>query len=155
MHRVRAAANVLSIRLREILREELSGTYGVSVGYENSLPLPGYGAVVVQFGSSPDNVEQLTKAVFTEVERLKATGPTADDVAKVKEMEKRDLETSARQNAYWLGSLQTTHMYGWDPAGILRRPQRTEALTPEILHGIFKKYFPSDRHTVVTLKPEA
>jgi zinc protease len=155
MHRVRAAANVLSIRLREILREELSGTYGVSVGYENSLPLPGYGAVVVQFGSSPENVEQLTRAVFTEVERLKASGPTADDVAKVKEMEKRDLETSARQNAYWLGSLQTTHMYGWDPAGILRRPQRTEALTAEILHGIFTKYFPSDRHTVVTLKPEA
>ena len=41
MHRVRAAANVLSIRLREILREELSGTYGVSVGYDSSLPLPG------------------------------------------------------------------------------------------------------------------
>ncbi len=154
MHRLRAAANVLSIRLREILREELSGTYGVSVGYETSLPLPGYGAVVVQFGSSPDNVETLSKAVFAEVERLKAEGPTADDVAKVKEMEKRDLETNARQNAYWLGSLQTVHMYGWDPSGILRRPQRTDSLTPAIVHGMFKKYF-TDRYTVVTLKPEA
>ena len=115
MHRLRAAANVLSIRLREILREELSGTYGVSVGYDSSLPLPGYGAVVIQFGSAPENVETLTKAVFTEVERLKAQGPTADDVNKVKEMEKRDLETNARQNQYWLGSMQTVHMYGWDP----------------------------------------
>ena len=155
MHRVRAAANVLSIRLREILREELSGTYGVSVGYDTTLPLPGYGAVVIQFGSAPENVEALSKAVFAEVERLKTQGPTADDVNKVKEMEKRDLETSVRQNQYWVGSLQTVHMYGWDPAGIARRPQRTESLTPEILHGIFKKYFPADRHTVVTLKPEA
>jgi zinc protease len=155
MHRVRAAANVLSIRLREILREELSGTYGVSVGYDSSLPLPGYGAVVIQFGSAPENAETLTKAVFTEVERLKVHGPTADDVNKVKEMEKRDLETNARQNQYWIGSLQTVHMYGWDPVGIARRPQRTDSLTPELLHGIFKKYFPSDRHTVVTLKPEA
>jgi zinc protease len=155
MHRVRAAASILSIRLREILREELSGTYGVSVGYDNSLPLPGYGAVVVQFGSAPENVETLTKAVFAEVERLKAAGPTADDVNTVKEMERRDLETNARQNAYWLGSLQTVHMYGWDPTGIARRPQRTESLTPEILHGVFKKYFPMDRYTVVTLKPEA
>jgi len=155
MHRVRAAANVLSIRLREILREQLSGTYGVSVGYDSSLPLPGYGAVVIQFGSAPENAETLTRAVFTEVERLKAQGPTADDVNKVKEMEKRDLETNARQNQYWIGSMQTVHMYGWDPVGIARRPQRTDSLTPEILHGIFKKYFPSDRHTVVTLKPEA
>lgn len=155
MHRLRAAGNVLGIRLREILREELGGTYGVSVGYETSLPLPGYGAVVIQFGSAPENVEKLTGAVFAEVERLKAQGPSADDVNKVKEMEKRDLETNARQNNYWLGSLQTVHLYGWDPTGILRRPQRTESLTPEILHGIFKKYFPVDRYTVVTLKPEA
>ena len=33
MHRARAAASVLNIRLREILREELGGTYGVSVGF--------------------------------------------------------------------------------------------------------------------------
>ena len=155
MHRLRAAGNVLSIRLREILREELGGTYGVSVGYDTSLPLPGYGAVVVQYGSAPQTVETLTKAVFAEVERLKAQGPSAEDVAKVKEMEKRDLETNARQNQYWLGSLQTVHMYGWDPTGILRRPQRADTLTPEILHGIFKKYFSMDRYTVVTLKPEA
>ncbi len=155
MHRVRAAASVLGIRLRDILREELGGTYGVSVGYDSSLPLPGNGAVVVQFGSAPENVEPLTKAVFAEVERLKADGPTAADVNAVKEMERRDLETNARQNAYWLGSLQTVHMYGWDPASILRRPERTDSLTPEMLHGIFRKYFAMDRYTVVTLKPEA
>jgi len=152
---VRAAANVLSIRLREILREELGGTYGVSVSYENSLPQPGYGAVVVQFGSAPENVETLSKAVFAEVERLKAEGPSLEDVNKVKEMEKRDLETNARQNQYWAGSLQTVHLYGWDPTGIARRPQRTDSLTAEILHGIYRKYFPMDRYTVVTLKPEA
>jgi zinc protease len=69
-------------------------------------------------------------------------------------MERRDLETNARQNSYWLGSLQTVHMLGWDPTGINRRLDRVEKLTPEILHGMFKKYFPMDRYTVVTLKPE-
>jgi predicted Zn-dependent peptidase len=46
-------------------------------------------------------------------------------------------------------------MLGWDPTGINRRLDRVEKLTPEILHGMFKKYFPMDRYTVVTLKPEA
>ena len=154
MHRARAAASLLGIRLRDILREELGGTYGVSVSYDNSLPLPGYGAMTVQFGSDPANIEKLTGEVLKEVERLKAQGPTAEDVARVQELERRDLETATKQNAYWIGSLQTVHMLGWDPAGITRREERIQKLSPEVLHETFKKYFPADRYTVVTLKPE-
>ncbi|HEX6215453.1 MAG TPA: insulinase family protein, partial [Vicinamibacterales bacterium] len=52
MHRARAAAAVLNIRLREILREEMGGTYGVGVGFSNTPLLKGYGTMVVQFGSA-------------------------------------------------------------------------------------------------------
>jgi zinc protease len=154
MHRARAAASVLNIRLREILREELGGTYGVSVGFSNSPPFKGYGTMAIQFGSSPDNVDKLVAASLKEIERLKAEGPSADDVSKVKELERRDLETNAKQNSYWLGSMQTVHLYGWDPAGIARRSERTERLTQENIRAMFQKYFPMDRYTLVTLKPE-
>jgi zinc protease len=154
MHRARAAAAVLNIRLREILREELGGTYGVNVGFTNTPPLKGYGSMVIQYGSSPDNIDKLVAASLKEIERLKTEGPSADDVSKVKELERRDLETNAKQNAYWLGSMQTVHMYGWDPAGIARRTERTERLTQENIKAMFQKYFPMDRYTLVTLKPE-
>jgi zinc protease len=155
MHRARAAASLLGIRLRDILREELGGTYGVSVSYDNSLPQPGYGAMVVQFGSDPANIEKLTGEVVKEVERLKAEGPSAEDLKRVQELERRDLETAIKQNSFWMGSLQTVHMLGWDPASITRRQERIDKLTPDVLHEMFKKYFPADRKTVVTLKPEA
>jgi zinc protease len=155
MHRVRAATSVLNIRLREILREELGGTYGVSVGFSNTPPIKGYGSTAIQFGSSPDNVDKLVAASLKEIERLKVEGPSLDDVNKVKELERRDLETNAKQNSYWMGSMQTVHMFGWDPAGIARRLDRTEKLTPEIIKTMFQKYFPTDRYTLVTLKPEA
>jgi zinc protease len=116
--------------------------------------LKGYGAMRVQFGSSPENVQKLTDAVVTEVERLKKDGPSAEDVAKVKELERRDLEEATKQNAYWLGSMQTVHMLGWDPVGITRRADRIEKLSAPVLQEMFKKYFPMERHTVVTLKPE-
>ncbi|MGE0041096.1 MAG: M16 family metallopeptidase [Vicinamibacterales bacterium] len=154
MHRARAAASLVGIRLRDILREELGGTYSVGVSYQNALPQTGYGSMVVQFGSAPENVGKLTAAVIAEVKRLQAEGPTADDVARVKELERRDLETSERQNAYWLGSLQTVALLGWDPAGIARRPERIERLDPDVLHATIRKYFPLDRYTVVTLLPE-
>jgi zinc protease len=154
MHRARSAASLLSIRLRDILREELGGTYGVSVAYDNSLPQTGYGSMTVQFGSDPANIEKLSGEVLKEIERLKKQGPSAEDVARVQELERRDLETASRQNSYWLGSLQTVHMLGWDPGSISRREERIQKLTPQVLHETFKRYFPTDRYTVVTLKPE-
>jgi zinc protease len=92
--------------------------------------------------------------VIDEVTRLRNEGPTADDLQKVQEMERRDLETNARQNPYWLGSLQTVHILGWDARSIARRVERTDALTVPILHETIKKYFPLDRYVTVTLRPE-
>jgi zinc protease len=154
MHRLRAATSVLNIRLREILREEMGGTYGVSVGFSNTPPIKGYGMAVIQFGSAPENVDRMVAATMKEIERLKTEGPSEDDVNKVKELERRDLETNGKQNSYWQGSMQTVHLYGWDPAGIARRDQRTERLTTENIRQMFQKYFPMDRYTLVTLKPE-
>jgi len=154
MHRARAASTLVGMRLRDILREQLGGTYGVSVNYGNTAPQKGYGTMTVSFGSAPDRVEALQKAVIDEVTRLQKDGPSADDLQKVQEMERRDLETSARQNAYWLGSLQTVHMLGWDAATITRRLDRTNALTVAVLHEAIRRYFPLDRQVVVALKPE-
>ena len=97
--RVRAAADIVENKLRDILREQLGGTYSVSVGYSDTSPQPGYGTTTVQFGSSPENVEKLSAAVMTEVERLRRDGPTAADLQIVKEAEKNDLAQALRQNA--------------------------------------------------------
>jgi predicted Zn-dependent peptidase len=42
---------------------------------------------------------------------------------------------------------------GGNPSDILTRGRRIDALTPQTLQDVFKKYFPSDRTTVVTLLP--
>ena len=153
-HRLRAATTVLQMRLRDILREELGGTYSVGVGYSDTTPMPGYGTITVQFGSSPDNAPKLTAAVLTEMERLRREGPSASDVASVKETEKRDLETSLQQNNYWLGSLQTMHMLGRDARRINQRIERADSLSVENVHEMIRKYFQAGRYTVVTLMPE-
>jgi zinc protease len=155
MHRANAATDVLEMKLRDILREELGGTYSVGVSFSNTQPLPGYGTMSVQFGSAPENVNKLVDAVLAEVGRLQRDGPSADDVQKVKETQKRDLETALRQNGYWLSSLQTLHLFGWDPVRISKRLERTESLSVENIHDALRKYFPTDRYTVISLVPEA
>jgi len=153
MHRLRAAASVLEMRLLDILREQMGGTYGVSVGYTDNQPVKGYGLVQVVFGSAPDRVDQLVAAVLTEVARLKKDGPSADDVQKVKEIEKRSMETAVKTNAYWVNSLQTVLTLGWDPTSVARREARTESLSAANVGAALAKYLSENRYTVVTLLP--
>ena len=154
-HRLQAATEVLEMRLRDILREQLGGTYSVGVNYSNTSPEPGYGVTSVQFGSAPENVQSLTSAVMTEIARLRKEGPSAEDVRAVKESEKNDLQTAMRQNGYWLSSLQAMHLLGRDPKRILQRTERAESLTQDNIHAALRKYFPAERHTEVTLMPES
>jgi zinc protease len=150
-----AATTVLETVLRDALREDLGQTYTVSVGLAQSPPQRGDGYVGVQFGAAPENITAMTERVLTEVRRMQTEGPPADLVAKAKEGARRDYETALKQNAYWMRRLQTVHLLGGNPADIITRAQRIEGVTPALVQDAFKKYFPLDRYTVITLQPEA
>jgi zinc protease len=152
--RVEAAADVLEIALRDILREDLGETYNVSVGSAQPLPQRGSGRIVVSFGGAPDKIESMVERVMKEVQRLQQEGPSADLTNRAKETAHREHETALKQNGYWLGRLQSSKLLGRDPKLILTREQRIDAMTPANLHEMYKKYFPMDRYTVVTLVPE-
>lgn len=152
---VAAANTVLETVLRNILREELGQTYGVSVGLQHYWPQRGGGHISVRFGADPGNVDSMTERVLAEVKRLQMEGPTPDLTNRAKQSALRTHETAVRRNGYWLARLQSSHLLGRDPAEIPRRPEFIDAVTPERIQQAFVKYFPLDRHTVVTLVPAA
>ncbi len=151
--RIIAATTVLDIALRDILREDLGQTYTVRVGLSQPLPQKGAGHIQVRFGAAPENLESMTARVMQEIKRLQTEGPSADLTNRAKETARRGYETALKTNDYWLGRLQTVKMYDRDPAEILTRNQRIDSVTPEVLQEVFKKYFPADRSTTVTLVP--
>jgi zinc protease len=152
--RVEAATEVLEIALRDILREELGETYGVSVGRSQPLPQRGSAWISIGFTASPDNVDRLIGRVQQEIERLQKEGPSDDLATRARESARRAHEIELRENGYWLGRLQSAVLLQRDPLLILRRFERIDAITPANLHEIFRRYFPKDRYTVVTLLPE-
>jgi len=148
-----AATTVLDIALRDILREDLGQTYTVSVGLQQALPQRGGGHIAVRFGAAPENLPSMTARVMQEIKRLQTEGPSKDLTDRAKETARRGYETALKQNDYWLGRLQTIRTFGRDPGEILTRGTRIDAVTPQALQDVFKKYFPADRSTVVTLVP--
>jgi len=149
-----AAADVLQMRLRDELREALGSTYSVSASYGNILPERGYGTLAIDYGSAPENARRLADVVVSQVKGLQAHGPTADEIAKVREQNRQDLETATKQNPYWLSSLQSTHLLGRDPKSILERTARVERITPQLVHAAAKRYIADTRYTVAMLLPE-
>jgi zinc protease len=154
LHRARAASTILNDHLRETLREMLGGTYGASASVSYTPPLSGYTTATIAFSCAPENLNKMIAAALDEVKKLREQGPSAADIQKDQEVERRELEVNMKQNGYWTGSMQTIHMLGWDPVRISKRAERIELLTTENVRDTFRKYFPADRYTVVTLLPE-
>ena len=77
---------LFQIKLTESLREQLGGAYSPSSGGGCArVPKQRY-SIQVQFNSSPENVEKLTKSVFALIDTLKTSlGRRQADVNKVKE----------------------------------------------------------------------
>ncbi len=149
-----AMTEVLSIKLRELLREDMGGTYGVGVrGGLDDRPDEEYG-VMIQFGSAPERAEELSAVVFEEIERLKTEGPDAETVEKVREQQRRSKETSLQQNGYWLSQLATYDRLGRD----LRQIPSYDLIdgwTAEQVRQAAIRYLRLDRYVKFVLLPEA
>src|SRR5262249_32031092 len=127
----------------------------VSVGLSQPLPQQGAGRIEVSFGAAPENIEAMTDRVLKEVKRLQDEGPSADLTTRAKEGAKRTFETAIKQNGYWLRRLTAVRLLSQNPSDIPRRVERIDAVTPTLLRDVFRRYFPMDRYTVVTLVPQA
>jgi zinc protease len=155
LHRARSCASILTEHLRQSLREMLGGTYNAAASFSYLSPLPGYATMSIAFGCAPGRVDSMVATALAEVRALRDTGPSDADLQREQEIQRRELETGLKQNGFWLGSLQLLNGLGWDPRRIAKRRERIDRLTAADLKETFRKYFPLDRYTVVTLLPES
>ena len=151
---VRAMAEILEMRLLQELREELGGTYSVSVndGYQK-YPRPEY-SISIQFGSAPDRTDDLIKRVFEEIEKFKTEGPSAKQLTDEKEALLREFETSSKQNGYLLNQIALRYFHGDDPAGIWLLPDFYQKLDAAAIKGAAQKYLNTSSYVKVSLYPE-
>jgi zinc protease len=94
--------NILSIKLRESMREDQGGVYGVSFsGSPTKYPTPEY-SITSMWGCSPDNTEKLSQTVLDEMKRIENEGPAAEDLNKVKETFIRERESKIKEISFLL-----------------------------------------------------
>ncbi|RMF54850.1 MAG: insulinase family protein, partial [Calditrichaeota bacterium] len=151
---IRSLASVLNIKLREKLREDEGGTYGVGVwASPERYPVPDY-SIHISFGCAPERVQELLQIVFQEIHRLKEM--PVDDIylQKVKETQRRKYEVDLKKNSYWAGALWYTSLLNEPPTQILNIPKLIEGLNKEDIQAAAQTYFNENNYVQVVLYPE-
>lgn len=149
-----ALSNILEMKLRDVLREDLGGTYGVSITQSTTrLPEPRY-TVSIAFGSAPERLEELVAAVFVEIDRIRTAGPDADAFARMREQQRRSFETNLQRNEFWTSILIREAETGEPAASALDFVQRLEALSPADIQRAAQLYLDLENRVRVSLVPQ-
>ena len=152
---LQSMTEVLRNMLREILREDMGGTYGISVfGSGSREPRERY-SVRIAFGADPERLDELTRAIFATIDSLATYGASEENLAKVKEIQRRQRETDLKENGFWLSVINVYDRHGEDLRLILDYDSLVEDLTAETIGEAAGRYLRPSDFVEVKLVPEA
>jgi len=144
----------LAIKLREVLREDAGGVYGVGVGGGfNREPNNSYG-ITIQFGCAPENVDKLVALVMEEIKNTKANGVPAVNIEKVIAEQTRSLENDIKENNFWRYRLEQNFFRGTDPTQILQTADKIKLITVDKTKELANKLFNENNVVKLVLMPE-
>jgi zinc protease len=148
-----AMAEVLRIKLREVLREDMGGTYGVSVSaFGTRIPDQEF-RVIISFGCDPARVDELTHAVWVQVDSLRNYPVNESYIEKVREIQRREREKDLKENRFWIGSLEDVYFYHEDPHTIYDFDKEVRDLTADAVQSAADKYLEKENVATFVLYP--
>jgi zinc protease len=151
---MQALSQVLSIMLREQLREKMSGVYGVfAQGTPIHYPKQEY-QFIIYFGCAPEMVDTLIKAAFYEMDSLKEYGASSVDLHKVQETFKRSREVDLKDNKFWLSAISQNYQNGEDITELLEFDKEVDALTSDQIKALANQYLDTTNYARFVLMPE-
>ncbi|MFW5762419.1 MAG: M16 family metallopeptidase, partial [Cyclobacteriaceae bacterium] len=147
-------ADVLNIKLIEVLREEKGGVYGAGGnGSASKYPYEHY-TFSIGFPCAPENVDDLSTTAVKLLKDLQENGPSEEDLKKVKETQRRIRLENLEKNSFWANALDQYYYYDLDPATMLDYNKRVDNLSAEAIQKFAKKYIDTDEYIKIVLYPE-
>jgi len=110
--------------------------------------------VAIQYGSAPAQADTMYAAVREEIARLRSAPPTAAEVERVKEQQRRELEVQQKQNGYWLNTIRTRVEHGDALDTLGDYLTLVNGLTAEELSAAARKFLSEENRARFVLLPE-
>ncbi len=153
--KTQALAEVLNIRVIEVLREKMGAIYGG--GFNGNLSKEPYERYSIQLAlpCGPENVDKLIAAANEEIKNLKEKGPDAKDIDKVKSQWHEKHVTDLKENKYWADKMQGVIFWGKDKDRVLQYDSYIQKLTPADIQATAKLLFDGKNECTFVLNPES
>jgi len=150
-----ALTEVMNIRLREQMREKLSGVYFVQVQPQpTKYPTEEY-VLSVFFGCSPDRVDEMLAVVKKESEYMRNNKVEDSYIQKVKEIQIKEREVNLKKNQFWTSAFQRL-LFEAEPLTVIKeRDELIKNLTAAQVQAAAKTYLNLSTFSTIVLKPEA
>jgi zinc protease len=144
------------IKLREELREEEGGVYGVSIGGgQTKYPIEQY-SIRISFNADPPRTTELTESAKKVIQRIKESVSDAD-ITKVTETQRQGRIKDLQQNQFWMSAFINSWMNDLDMnqmTQLATLEKRIAGLHKEVLQKAARKYFADDDLISVIMFPE-
>ena len=148
-----ALAYFLDLRLLEVIREQLGGTYTISAyPSTTSMPVPQY-MINIIYSCSPLRVEELMSIVTAEINKLKEDIPQ-EYLDKYKATRLTEYNKGIKENSWYLAQLTDCAYYGQRFTKNSEFPKMLEKLSLKTLKKKAAKYLDTDNTLNVILYPE-
>jgi zinc protease len=152
---LRTMTLILQSRLLDAIRQELGGTYSITATPNaDKYPRPQY-SVQIEWTCDPARTASLVQRVFEEIEAVKTTLLSPDQVTLMREGLLREFESNSQDNGYLL-NLISRHYEDHDVANIAPDsvPAQIATLTGHAIQRAAQTYLNTNNYVKVTRMPE-
>jgi zinc protease len=157
LYKMNSMMQILNIRLREVIREDKSGVYGIGANVRgDEFPRQEY-QISVRFGCNPTRVDELISTVKDVINEVKDKPVSEDNLKKVKELQKREFEKSSKENMFWIGQLYNYYYHNAQDkmeARFKNYLKMVEALSAKDIKDVADKYINMNDMIRIVLYPE-
>lgn len=155
-YRLTSSLDILRIKLREALREDKGGVYGVAVNGGSTLePTPKY-TITISFNCDPPRTTELIQAAQDVLNKAREIGAEDKDIQKVSETQRQARIRQLKENRFWMTQLQGSKQYRVNPANMLQEAleERIKSLDAVSIREAMKQYLNEGNKITITMQPE-
>ena len=141
---LKAMISILNVRLREFIREEKSGVYGINISANIAKLEKNKSNAIVQFSCDPKRKDELISYVYQTIDKIKKELVTNKELDTYKKKFRVSYQTNMREDSYWLENMIDSLKFNTPLEDIYQLPTLVDRVSKEDIKAIANKIFYKD-----------
>lgn len=147
--------DILQLRLTQVLREQKHLIYMAGVGSDLLPVAGGRYRLIFTLPCAPDQTDAVLEALFYEIANLQKSGPTIQELEKVKKAWAQAHKDALRSNSYWASHLLESKL-NQQPAQLLLSPEKLlNRMTLESMKVAANQYLDMKNYVQLVVRPQS